>query len=234
MHDLVLTNETSNKVLAARLSPWVSGTNVIGSQSLSLTNTWPNYIVPYVSTVEFNEKYKPMFTHCTVLSMWFKYTPGITQGTVGHSSSISNVPGDFKGGGANGLITCMWSNDPGDEIANLPTTDINSLMSFKGNRRSTTFSMYKPFFKRFTPRIKVDIADGALNLSRFVKYSFDMDVDTPSSSPSMLIMMQVPREVGFEYLPTQTVDTYYPVTGNNVIIGSIEIGANVVFSKLRI
>ena len=232
-HDLIITNEQQGqRVVVARVSPWMGGTNVSTPKDIIMKNVWADTFIPYMTDVE-KEQYATLFKYAYVKRWWFKYTPGITQGTVGHSTGTAGTITDFKGGGVHGMITCMWSNNPDEDIADHPVSS-DGVVGFKSNRRATTFNMYKPFFKSFVPKIKIDQADGNLSMTKYIPYKIEVDTDNVIAYPAMLMMANMPREVGFEYNPSQIVDKYFPIGGNSVIIGSIEIGATIEFSGLRV
>lgn len=224
-----LGNPVGSDHIGSRIIPFVGATNVLDSY-VYITNSEVITNLAVFST-EFLDKYKEIFEFMYISSMWVKYTPAITQGTQANSEDVGQ-----NGGAVAGTLTMMCTNNMDKDAIDYPLTG-QGVLALKTNIHSTTFSIYKPCFMRFTPKIKVDIADGARAVTRYVPYKVQLDSDNwlDGGNCGVMIRAQVPVEAGVQYSAAN------PFSGGNwptetyaATIGKFEMGATCHFYGLRI
>ena len=227
-------NPVGSDIIGATLKPYIGGTNVdinyVYMSNNVATGARPVTIISILLNTDMDE-FKAIFKFMRITSMWVKYTPAITQGQIGAVGTAAVV-----GGSVAGTLTFMPTNDLDADNLNYPATPAG-LHDMKSDKRSTTFSIYKPYFKRWTPKLKVDVADGPSEVTRYLPYNVQLDIDDPIALANLGVMLlsQVPTEAGFQYASVNPFGGgNWPNEGYTAVIGKIEMGASAHFYDPRI
>jgi len=226
-----ITNPANQDIIGCNPQPWIGGTNA-ENRYLNINSATDATIVNIMNSADL-AFYQNVFRFMHVKSFWYKYTPGIIPGSVGHNDNI----GQFSNGSVTGTITVMPTNDLAQDLIDYPRTELG-LHRLKTNRRSTTFNMYKKQFGRFVPKIRVDVADGGKTMTKYIPLKVELGVDdflAGGYNVALMIMCQVPVEAGFEYFQLNPFSGgNWPSEGYNAVLGKFEMGATIFFSGLRI
>lgn len=220
-------NPVGSDYVAAYIKPWIGGTDLLADQLVYITNGAVTLNFGVLSLNNMN-KYKSVFEYMYVSSMWIKYTPAVTQG------SISTL--NAGGGSVAGTLTMLPTNDLDKDKVDYPLDDWG-LHSLKSNVRSTTFSIYKPCFMRWTPKLKIDAADGGPTITRYIPMKVQLDSDNwiTGEQIGVIIQSQVPAFAG---VTQSSLDPFaggnWPSETQTAVIGKIEMGATCHFYGLRI
>lgn len=221
--DLWIGNPTTTDVVGASIYPYINTSTSTIDSYVYLNDDWVvNTNVNIASNSEFDAM-KSYFRYCKVTSIWFKYTPGITEGNL--VADASNYTG-----GVIGKMTYCVGRDP-DFKTRYPLT-YQGLQSINSLRNSRSVSMFKPFFKRWRPSNYIKYQAGTQEYKTIDRrVGCEILTDSPSlNSNYMFICMEVPKVCGKEQVSTSPFDgTNWPTEGSVAIAGTIEMGATVTF-----
>ena len=221
--DLWVGNPAGTDVVGAAVYPYIDASDNTIDSYVYLTNDWSlNSNVNIASNSEFNTM-KAYYRYCKVSSVWFKYTPGITEG------SLIGIESNYTGGVIGKMTYCV-GRDP--SFKTRYPIGYQGLQSMNSLRNSRSISMFKPFFKRWRPSNFVSFKTSGQSYNTIDRrVASEITADPPLLNDNqMYIMMEVPKICGTEQLSTSPFDgTNWPSEGNVSVVGTIEMGCTVTF-----